>query len=115
MCESVETWTRRRYLFVKEDVSFSMPQCRAGIGAEAVATALAAGIFAGDARRRWLLRPSGANRQPAFAVYQRQVSGKYTPFGVQLLDMSDGQIAAVVTFIDPRLFRFFGLPAETTA
>jgi RNA polymerase sigma-70 factor (ECF subfamily) len=82
------------------------------LGREAIAAALAAGIFAGEAGRRWLLRPAGANRQPAFAVYQRQESGNYALFGMQLLEWSGEQIATVVTFLDPRLFRFFGLPVE---
>jgi RNA polymerase sigma-70 factor (ECF subfamily) len=98
---------------LKEDASFSMPPVPTWyLGREAIAAALAAGIFAGEAGRRWLLRPAGANRQPAFAVYQRQESGNYALFGMQLLEWSGEQIATVVTFLDPRLFRFFGLPVE---
>jgi RNA polymerase sigma-70 factor (ECF subfamily) len=97
---------------LKEDASFGMPPVPTWyLGPEAIAAALAAGIFAGEAGRRWLLRPAGANRQPAFAVYQRQDSGDFALFGIQVLEFSGERIASVATFLDPRLFRFFGLPA----
>jgi RNA polymerase sigma-70 factor (ECF subfamily) len=101
---------------LREDASFSMPPVPTWyLGREAIAASLAAGIFAGEAGRRWLLKPAGANRQPAFAVYQRQESGDYALFGIQVLEFSDEQIASIVTFLDSRLFRFFGLPAEIAA
>jgi RNA polymerase sigma-70 factor (ECF subfamily) len=69
-------------------------------------------VAAWGARRRWLLKPAGANRQPGFAVYQRQESGAYRLFGIQVLSWAGVQIAEVVTFIDPRLFRLFDVPEE---
>lgn len=95
---------------LREDATFSMPPVPNWyLGRSSIAEALTSGIFAGKARRRWLLRPAGANRQPTFAVYQRQESGGYRLFGIQVLHLADGLIADVVTFIDPNLFRFFNL------
>ena len=73
---------------------------------------LAAGIFSSNARSRWLLKPVGVNRQPAFAVYQRGETGSHHLFGIQILSIDRDQIAKVVTFIDPKLFRYFKLPEE---
>jgi RNA polymerase sigma-70 factor (ECF subfamily) len=76
---------------------------------------LPAGIFAGDACGRWLLKPTKANRQPTFAVYQRSESGEYHLFGIQVVSFMEVQIAEVVTFIDPRLFGAFQLPAKVSS
>ena len=74
-----------------------------------------------DDIRRWLLAvdafgqerftPINANGSPAVAVYRRHGAGaEPTAFSIQVLDIIDGQIAAIHVFLDPGLFELFGLP-----
>ena len=81
-------------------------------GREAIITAAQEGIFAGDARGRWLMQSIQANRQPACAVYQRDEAGVYHAFGISVLTVEQGQVTDIITFIDPALFPRFGLPLE---
>ena len=53
-----------------------------------------------------------ANRQPACAVYQRDEAGVYHAFGISVLTIEQGQVADIITFIDPALFPRFDLPLE---
>ena len=98
---------------LKEDATLSMPPSPTWYaGREAIVTAARLMLFAGEARGRWHLQPIRANRQPAFAVYQRTESGTYHAFGISVLTIDQGQVADSVTFIDPAVFAFFNLPAE---
>ncbi|MGW0249784.1 RNA polymerase subunit sigma-70 [Nocardia goodfellowii] len=74
-----------------------------------------------NAFRRWLidseegcrgkqLVPIEANGSPAAAVYR---DGR--AFAIQVLDCVDGEIAALHVFVQPELFRVFGLPDELPA
>lgn len=55
---------------------------------------------------------TGANRQPAFAVYVPSAGGsEWEPLAIHVLTLREGAIAAVVAFLDTRLFAAFGLPA----
>ena len=59
--------------------------------------------------------PAGAgpaNGQPAFATYQREASGRYRAHAVQVLSLAPGGIARLDIFLNPGLFRVFGLPVE---
>jgi RNA polymerase sigma-70 factor (ECF subfamily) len=60
------------------------------------------------------LLPTSANGCAAFAQYRRDPAGGYTPWAIQVLEISDGKIAAMSFFLallDPqRLFPLFGLP-----
>jgi RNA polymerase sigma-70 factor (ECF subfamily) len=60
--------------------------------------------------------PTGANRQPALAIYTLAAEG-YRPFAIKVLTVQDGLIAAVTGFVHPGLFDRFGLPSRppTTA
>jgi RNA polymerase sigma-70 factor, ECF subfamily len=53
-----------------------------------------------------------ANRQPAFAVYERDPGGAYQAHAVQVLTVTTMGIARIVAFQDPGLFASFGLPRE---
>jgi RNA polymerase sigma-70 factor (ECF subfamily) len=54
---------------------------------------------------------TGANRQPALAVYAPAGDGGgHRPFAVKVLTVRNGLIAAVTGFVDPGLFDRFGLP-----
>lgn len=61
------------------------------------------------------LLPTGANRQPALAVYAPAPHGpSYRPFALQVLTIHNGLISAVTGFVYPGLFDRFGLPPELT-
>jgi RNA polymerase sigma-70 factor (ECF subfamily) len=61
-----------------------------------------------------LLVPVAANGCPTFAQYKPDPSGGYTPWAIQVLEITDGKIASMNLFLslmDPeRLFPAFGLP-----
>lgn len=98
---------------LREDARLSMPPVPTWyLGREAIVTAVRDAIFAGEARGRWLMRPVGANRQPAFAVYHRTETGQYQAFGISVLTLDQDRVADIVTFIDPALFQRFNLSLE---
>ena len=45
-----------------------------------------------------------------FAVYKLDASGRYEAYAIQVLEWSDARIDAIHTFLDPSLFRQFGVP-----
>lgn len=53
-----------------------------------------------------------ANGQPAYGLYMRQPDGRFTPFHLQVLTITDGAVRHVAAFFDHTLFETFGLPAE---
>jgi RNA polymerase sigma-70 factor (ECF subfamily) len=55
------------------------------------------------------LTPTGANRQPALAVYAPG-DGGFRPFALQVLTLHKGLIGAITGFAHPELFVRFGLP-----
>ncbi|MEV4617698.1 RNA polymerase subunit sigma-70 [Asanoa sp. NPDC049573] len=65
-----------------------------------------------DARARgWRLVPTSANRQPAFALYQRAEDvAEFLPFGIGVLTIDRGAISELALFADPSLFDRFGMP-----
>ncbi len=103
---------------LKEDAVYAMPPSPswfsgpAAIGSFVAATVFADdGIFGGPALGRWRLRAVRANRQPAFALYQRGEGGNYKAFGLMVLALEGDQIAAVVSFIDPAVLAAYGQSA----
>ena len=63
------------------------------------------------------LLPTAANGAPAFAQYRPTgPDGGYEPFALVILDLSDGSIAGMTTYLDAaRLFPLFGLPTGADA
>jgi RNA polymerase sigma-70 factor (ECF subfamily) len=61
----------------------------------------------------WVLRPTAANRQPAFGVYWRESGdAEYQRFGIGVLRIEGGAIAEIALFMEqPELFASFALPA----
>jgi RNA polymerase sigma-70 factor (ECF subfamily) len=119
----VQAWeaadVARLVALLSEDARFTMPPSPSWYeGRPAIAVFVAATIFAeeavfqGAASGRWRLRPTRANGQFAFATYQREASGIYRPFGLQVLTFEGEELAAMDHFIDPELFSLFGLPKE---
>ncbi|MFC1419155.1 RNA polymerase subunit sigma-70 [Streptacidiphilus cavernicola] len=65
----------------------------------------------------WLLRPTGANRQPAVAAYWRAPgASEHRPFGIAVLGVlgadDGGGIAEFAMFAQPELFPRFSLPSR---
>jgi RNA polymerase sigma-70 factor (ECF subfamily) len=52
---------------------------------------------------------------PAIGTYRHVAPERYEPWALGILEISDGQITGVHNFIDPDLFRQFGLPAHLDA
>ena len=79
-------------------------------GRDAVLTFVAEKIL--TTRGRFRLQPARANGQPAFATYERAAGGAYRAHAVQVLTVAPGGIARLDIFLDPGLFRVFGLPPQ---
>ncbi len=58
-----------------------------------------------------LLRPIKANGQPAFAIYLRE-NDRFNAFMLQVLTIGKAGVTHVASFVDPKLFATFGLPAK---
>ena len=68
-------------------------------------------LIAVDALADHTLAPINANGSPAVAVYRPQEpGGQPIAFAIHVLDVIDGRISAIHSFIDPTLFEIFGLP-----
>ena len=100
---------------LREDAVFSMPPWPQWYrGRDAIA-----GVFA------WTFRPGGngpfrlvaigANQQPGFAFYSRFQGQEWRPHSIQLLTLRDDSIAAMTSFVTPRSFSAFALPAVLPA
>lgn len=62
-----------------------------------------------------MMVPTSANGQPAFGLYMRGADGSFTPFHLQVLTISGGQLTHVGAFFNPSLFATFGLPPSLPA
>ncbi len=62
---------------------------------------------------------TSANGSPAFGQYRPDPAGGYSPWAIQVLEISDGRIAGMSFFLDlldhERLFPAFGLPLHLDA
>jgi|SRR5215218_3168260 len=98
-----------------EDATMSMPPFDLWLrGAEEIR---AWNLGAGSGCRGSRLVPIMANGMPAFAQYRASgPNGEFEPWALQLLDIVDGRIAAINSFLDVgRLFELFGLPPTLSA
>jgi RNA polymerase sigma-70 factor, ECF subfamily len=68
-------------------------------------------LFASRWGRSLRLVLTGANRQPALAVYAPTPDGGgYQPFAIKVLTIQGGLVGAITGFVQPALFERFGLP-----
>jgi RNA polymerase sigma-70 factor (ECF subfamily) len=99
---------------LREDAVLAMPPMPTWFrGREAIAAWVAAALFGGgDAAGRFRLVPTRANGCDAFAVYRREpASGRYQALAIQVVELEGGLVRDLTSFLDPRLFPRFGLPA----
>jgi RNA polymerase sigma-70 factor, ECF subfamily len=99
---------------LREDVVLEMPPMPAWFaGREVVVRFLEAKVLASLGPFRMV--PTTANGQPAFAAYRRGSDGAYEAHAVQVLTVTATGVARLVVFLDPALFRAFGLPPRYDA
>jgi RNA polymerase sigma-70 factor (ECF subfamily) len=103
---------------LKEDATFSMPPFAAWYrGQEAIRAIFTSKLFGSGVQKRWRLSQTGANAQPAFAIYRADESQEsYRAFGIQVVTLDDSApdrpIAAVTIFNVPSLVTFSGFPLQ---
>ena len=64
---------------------------------------------------KFLLVPTSANGQPAFASYVRAGDGPFLAHSIQVVTTHGGQVTRIVSFNDANLAATFGLPGEMAA
>lgn len=99
---------------LKEDATLSMPPSPSWYrGREAIAAFVRAYLFDVAAPDRWRLRPTRANGQPAFVLYQRDESSDvYRAVGVHVITFDGDRIAEMTSFLDATFVPRFNLPLE---
>jgi RNA polymerase sigma-70 factor (ECF subfamily) len=94
-----------------EDAIQSMPPYAMWLRGAADIGAWMLGVGSGCRGSRLL--PAAANGCAAFGQYRVDPAGGHTPWGLHVLDVWDGRIAEIHTFLDTdELFPRFGLPAH---
>jgi RNA polymerase sigma-70 factor, ECF subfamily len=111
----LEAWERhdssRLVALLRDDVRLAMPPHPTWYdGRQAVAAFLSEVAFRPDQESHRFV-PTGANRQPAFAVY-RGDGADARPFGINVVGIESGLVTDMHFFLYPELFPAFGL-AET--
>jgi RNA polymerase sigma-70 factor (ECF subfamily) len=97
-----------------EDATMSMPPFELWLrGADAIR---AWNLGPGSGCRGSKLVPIDGNGMPGFAQYRAREDGSFHAWGVQLMDVSEGRIAAINCFLDvERMFPMFGVPLSLPA
>jgi hypothetical protein len=96
---------------LREDVALELPPLATWFsGRETVLGYVASNLGAAAGRAR--LVPAAANGQPAFAAYLRDAGGAYRAHAIIVLTLSGVLITRIVIFLEPALFRLFGLASE---
>jgi len=94
-----------------EDATLSMPPFTLWLqGHEAIRAWM---VGRGSGCRGSRLLPTAASGAPAFGQYRAAPGGGHTPWALILLDVVDGRLAGMTSFLDTgTLFPLFGLPLE---
>ena len=98
---------------IHEDATFTMPPFLLWLRGTTDIATWYVGQGAGCEGSRLL--PTRANGSPAFGAYKKAEPGVWRPFALQVLEIGDGKLVELHHFLDPALFRAFGLPAELHA
>ena len=97
-----------------EDATWSMPPYRLWLQThdDIVKWCLGPGIGCEGSR----LIATSANGAPAFGQYKPDANGGFSPWSLQVLEMSEGQITGICFFLDTeKFFPLFGLPPHLDA
>ena len=96
---------------LREDASMAMPPAPSWYQGREHIDIYLQRLFDSPWGRDLRLVPTGANRQPALAVYAPAGDGNgYQPFAIKVLTVNGGLIAAITGFVYPGLFGRFALP-----
>ena len=95
---------------LSDDVTVSMPPVPDWLRGRAAFARFMRGNGS-DCRGSRLLR-TRANGRPAFGSYRPAPDGGYEPFAIQIVEITGSHITGLHSFIEPRLFPLFGLPAH---
>jgi len=94
---------------LREDAVMTMPPDPTWfLGSGAIGTFLSRWVF--PLRRPLRLVPTRANRQPAFAIYERGEDGRSHALSLQVIELAGGRIGSITGFVRVDLFPHFGLP-----
>nr|WP_062993047.1 sigma-70 family RNA polymerase sigma factor [Nocardia anaemiae] len=94
---------------LRQDAEFEMPPFVTWFrGRDAVAGFVGSTVFSLPGAFRMVA--TRANGQPAVAGYLLGADGVYRAHAIQVLTITTGGIAHIASFLDPALFRWFGLP-----
>ena len=94
---------------LREDALMRMPPQRSLTGAVEIARFLRQVAGGGDLSRMQLT-PTWANGRPAVAIHRRTEDRGLIPHGISVLEIEDGQIVRIDSFIDAALLPRFGFP-----
>lgn len=95
---------------VRDQVALEMPPYDTWFSGRAEVLAQLASLCLAPGRIRLL--PAAANGQPAFAAYLRDADGVYRGHAIIVLTVTAELITRIVVFLEPALFRLFGLDPE---
>ena len=99
---------------LREDAVLEMPPLPGWFrGRDAIAAFLGSHVLGRPGG--FLMLPTAANGQPAFAAYARDKAGGYGAHGICVLTVAGTQVSRIVSFNDPGLFAVFGFPARLSA
>ncbi|HET8571033.1 MAG TPA: sigma-70 family RNA polymerase sigma factor [Candidatus Limnocylindria bacterium] len=94
-----------------EDANWNMPPFELWLQTHADIRAFCMGTGIGCDGSR--LVPTSANGLPAFGQYKPDGNGGYTPWSLQVVELSGDRISGITFFLDTeRLFPLFGLPLD---
>jgi RNA polymerase sigma-70 factor, ECF subfamily len=96
---------------LREDAVMRMPPQRSLIGALRIARFFR-DIGGGGTLAQFRLVPTRANGRPAVAIYHRDEERGWLPHGISVLEIDDGRIIGIDSFIEPALLPRFGFAAD---
>jgi len=97
---------------LRDDATLSMPPFPGWFqGPKQIGRSLREMVLPPEAKGIFRFVATRANGLPAFAGYRREgASGPFQPAALHVLRLEGRQIAEILAFMDPTLFRHFGLP-----
>jgi RNA polymerase sigma-70 factor (ECF subfamily) len=96
---------------LREDAVLRMPPQAPVTGARAIARFFR-DVAAGGNLSRIQLTPTRANGRPAVAIHRRTEDRGPAPHGISVLEIEDGRIVGIDTYIEPAVLRRFGFTSE---
>lgn len=97
---------------LRHDAVLAMPPLPVWlVGPDAIAASIGGMLFVPEARGNVRMLATQANGRPAFAMYQRQGDGPFSPVSIHLPYCEGEAITHLIAFLDPSLFAALGLPA----